>query len=133
MTFSQKNKCRRIIHLSALAGAFVGAGLAQIPESDNLILVPIEIIMVISLGSAFGLRLRHSYRTALIVGTAATMIGRGISDFLVGWIPVLGNLFDAFTAVLVIEVLGWIVAREFERQARDLLASNKSAGLPASR
>jgi uncharacterized protein (DUF697 family) len=115
MTYTQKRKCRRIIHGSALAGAFVGGGLAQIPGSDNLILVPIEIIMVISLGGAFGLRLRHSYRTALIVGTTATMIGRSISEFFVGWIPVLGNFFDAVTAAAVIEVLGWIVAREFER------------------
>jgi uncharacterized protein (DUF697 family) len=123
MTLPQKQKCRRIIHGAALAGAFVGAGLAQIPTSDNLILVPIEIIMVISLGSTLGLRLRHSYRTALIVGTAATMIGRGISEFLVGWIPVLGNVLDALTAFVVIEVLGWIVAREFEKLAGELPVS----------
>jgi uncharacterized protein (DUF697 family) len=123
MTFLQRQKCRRIIHISALAGALVGAGLAQIPGSDNLVLVPIEIIMVISLGSAFGLRLRHSYRTALIVGTAATMIGRGISEFLFGWFPLLGNVFDALTAAAVIEILGWIVAREFEKLAGDLPTS----------
>jgi hypothetical protein len=44
------------------------------------------------------------------------MIGRGISEWLVGWVPVLGNLFDALTAAVIIEVLGWVVAREFQRQ-----------------
>jgi uncharacterized protein (DUF697 family) len=117
LTYTQKRKSRRIIHGAALAGAFVGAGLAQLPASDNLILVPIEILMVIGLGHAFGLRLRHSYRTALLVGTAATMIGRGVSEFLIGWIPVLGNVVDALTALAVIEVLGWIVAKEFDRTA----------------
>jgi uncharacterized protein (DUF697 family) len=108
-------RARRVIHGSALLGALVGGGLAQIPASDNVVLVPIEVFMVIWLGSIFGLRLRHSYRTALIAGTACTMIGRGISEYLVGWIPLVGNLLDAFTAFVVIEALGWIVAREFAR------------------
>lgn len=118
MTQIQKRKCRRIIHGAALTGGLVACGLAQLPGSDNAILVPIEIIMVIGLGSVFNIRLRHSYRTSLIVGTAATMIGRGLSEFLVGWIPVLGNLFDALTAIGVIEVLGWIVVKEFKSLTR---------------
>lgn len=105
-----------MIHGAALLGALVAAGLAQLPASDNVVLVPLEILLVIGLGSVFGLRLRHSYRTALIAGTACTMIGRGISEWLVGWIPVLGNFLDAFTAFAVIEALGWIVAREFQRE-----------------
>ncbi|MDP4217099.1 MAG: hypothetical protein Q8927_12935 [Bacteroidota bacterium] len=117
MTPSQVQRSRRIIHGTALIGALVASGLAQIPASDNAILVPLEIIMVIRLGSVFHLRLRHSYRTSLIFGTAATMIGRAVSEFLVGWIPVLGNLLDALTAFAVIEVLGWVVAREFKSQA----------------
>jgi uncharacterized protein (DUF697 family) len=118
MTYSQKRRCRQIIHGAALAGALVASGLAQVPGSDNAILVPIEILMVIGLGKVFNIRLRHSYRTSLIVGTTATMIGRGVSEFLVGWIPVFGNVFDAATAVCVIEVLGWVVAREFRDRKR---------------
>jgi uncharacterized protein (DUF697 family) len=114
LTNAQKKKCRKIIHGAALGGAFIGGGLAQLPGSDNLILVPIEILMVIWLGQVFRLSLRHSYRTALVVTTAATMIGRGVSEYLVGWVPVLGNLFDALTAAIIIELLGWIVVREFE-------------------
>lgn len=118
MTQFQKRRCRQIIHGTALLGGLVASGLAQIPASDNVILVPLEILMVIGLGSVFNIRIRHSYRTSLIIGTAATMIGRGMSEFLVGWIPVIGNAFDALTAIVVIEALGWIVAREFRSQAR---------------
>jgi uncharacterized protein (DUF697 family) len=118
MTYLQKTRCRWIIHGAAIAGALVAGGLAQVPGSDNIILVPIEILMVIGLGGVLGIRIRHSYRTSLIVGTAATMIGRGVSEFLVGWIPVFGNLLDALTAAAVIEVLGWVVAREFSGQKR---------------
>jgi len=42
----------------------------------------------------------------------------GVSEFLVGWIPIFGNLFDALTAIGVIEVLGWVVVREFKSLAR---------------
>lgn len=118
MTHLQKRRCRKIIHGTALAGGLVASGLAQIPASDNAILVPLEITMVIGLGSVFNIRIRHSYKTSLILGTAATMIGRGVSEFLVGWIPVFGNLFDALTAIGVIEVLGWVVVREFKNLAR---------------
>jgi uncharacterized protein (DUF697 family) len=120
MTPIQKRKCRRIIHGSALVGGLVASGLAQIPASDNVILVPLEIMMVIGLGSVFHIRLRHSYRTSLVLTTAATMIGRAVSEFLFGWIPVLGNVFDALTAIAVIEGLGWIVAGEFRRQGNPL-------------
>jgi uncharacterized protein (DUF697 family) len=111
----QKRKCRRIIHGSALIGGLVASGLAQLPASDNAILVPLEIIMVLALGQVFGIRLRHSYRTSLVLTTAATMIGRAVSEFLLGWIPVVGNLFDALTAIAVIEGLGWMVTKEFKR------------------
>ena len=117
---TETRKCRRIIHGAALVGALVGAGLAQIPVSDNAVLVPLEILMVLGLGNVFRVPLRHSYRTALIVGTAATMVGRGVSEVLVGWVPVFGNVFDAVTAAGVIEALGWMVVKEFRFQAEQI-------------
>lgn len=118
MTQLQRRRCRRIIHGTALAGGFVASGLAQIPGSDNAILVPLEILMVIGLGSVFAIRIRQSYRISIILGTAATMIGRAVSEFLVGWIPLFGNILDAATAIGVIEALGWIIAREFNSQSK---------------
>ena len=117
---SETRKCRRIIHGAALAGAVVAGGLAQIPASDNAVLVPIEILMVLALGRVFRVPFRHSYRTSVIVGTAATMLGRGISEILLGWIPVFGNLLDALTAIGVIEMLGWMIVRDFGARAAQL-------------
>lgn len=114
MTPFQKRRCSQIIHGSALAGGVVASGLAQIPASDNAILVPLEIIMIMGLGSVFHIRIRLSYKISLTLGTAATMIGRGLSEFLVGWIPVFGNVFDALTAIAIIELLGWIAVRLFK-------------------
>jgi uncharacterized protein (DUF697 family) len=73
--------------------------------------------MVLGIGGIFRVPFRHSYRTSIIVGTAATMIGRGISEVLVGWVPVFGNLLDALTAVVVIETLGWVIVRDFHTRA----------------
>ena len=115
MNFSEKLKSRKIIHGAAVAGALAALIMAQLPASDNLILVPIEIIMVIRLGGVYRMNLRESISTSLVVGSIATLIGRGISEFLVGWIPIAGNIINALTAAAVIEFLGWAVVRGFEK------------------
>ena len=44
MTSEQKNKCSAIIHTaSASSAAAVGAGLAQVPGSDNALLIPVQL------------------------------------------------------------------------------------------
>ena len=116
MTSEQRTRSRRTIHVSALAGALAALVMAQLPASDNTILVPIEVIMVIRLGSIFHVHLRESVSRSFIVGSVATFLGRAISEFLVGWIPGYGNLIDALTAAAVIEFLGRIISREFSRQ-----------------
>ena len=118
MLYVDRRRSRRIIHMAAIAGAVAALVMAQLPTSDNLILVPIEVIMVIRLGGVFHVGLKHSISTSLIVGNIATLVGRGISEFLVGWIPVAGNIIDALTAAAVIEFFGHAVARSFERSLR---------------
>jgi len=115
MLYLERKKGRRIIHMAAIAGALAAFIMAQLPASDNLILVPIEFIMVIRLGGVFHVDLKRSVSTSFIVGNIATLVGRGISEFLVGWIPVAGNIIDALTAAAVIEFFGHAVARSFER------------------
>lgn len=53
MTENQRLQCHSIIHSAALAAASVGAGFAQMPGSDNAVIVPIQITMTISLGAVF--------------------------------------------------------------------------------
>lgn len=111
-------KSRRIVRRYAIAGGLAALLMAQLPASDNLILVPLEVIMVIRLGEVFGVGLRHSISQSVIIGTVATQIGRGVSEFLVGWMPVAGNIINATTAIVVIALLGRAVARDFERVVR---------------
>lgn len=46
----QRDKCHAIIHTASATAAAVGAELAQIPCSDNVIITPIQLVKTISLG-----------------------------------------------------------------------------------
>ena len=113
MNTYQKDKCDVIIHGASATGAAAAATMAQIPGSYNVPLVAIEVGMVIALGAVFGIHLTESAAKGIIAGAAGTLVGRGITQFLVGWVPVLGNAVNAATAAGVIEALGWAVANDF--------------------
>lgn len=114
MTTTKKIKCRWIIHGAALSAAGVGAGMAQLPGTDIPVIVGIEVTMVISLGGVFGISLTESAAKSIVLSTAATIAGRGISQGVVGWIPVAGNIINASTAFGIVEAMGWAVAKDFD-------------------
>lgn len=115
MTDSQKNKCHGIIHTASAAAATAGGGLAQLPGSDNAVITPIQVTMVISLGAVFGQDISKSVAISTLASATAANIGRAISQFLVGWIPGFGNAINASTAATITETIGWSVARSFDR------------------
>lgn len=114
MSDEEKKKCHAIIHAASVAAGGVGAGLAQIPGSDNAIITPIQLTMTISLGKVFGKTLSESAALAAIGSVAASTVGRTASQILVGWIPGLGNAINAATAASITEALGWAIAKEFD-------------------
>lgn len=116
MTNEQTAKCHAIIHANAAAAGAVGAAGAQLPCSDNLVLVPIQIEMIIALGGVFGMEILQSAAESMLATTLTTTFGRGISQILVGWIPGIGNIINAGTAAGVTETIGWIIANQFDRQ-----------------
>lgn len=118
MTSSQHGKCHAIIHSASVSAGAVGAGLAQIPCSDNAVITPIQLTMTIALGKVFGIELTESSAKAAVASAAATMVGRTISQVLLGWIPVAGNIVNACTAMSITETIGWIVATEFAKAIR---------------
>ena len=118
MTTEQRLKCHAIIHAAATAAAGVGAGLAQIPLSDNLLITPIQIGMVASLGQVFGRTLDETAIKGLISAAAGTITGRNIAQALLGWMPGLGNAINASTAFGVTEAIGWAIASNFEEKAK---------------
>jgi uncharacterized protein (DUF697 family) len=117
MTNREKNLCNGIIHSASAAAATVGAGLAQVPGSDNLVITPIQLTMAVSLGKVFGINLDQSAAKAAVASAAAATVGRTASQVLIGWIPVAGNIVNATTAATITEAIGWIMANEFEKQS----------------
>ena len=117
MTSEQSIKCHGIIHSASLAAGGVGAGLAQIPCSDNAIITPIQLTMAISLGAVFGISLSNSSAEAKVASIAGATVGRTASQVIIGWIPGFGNIVNAVTAAAVTEALGWALAEHFAAQA----------------
>ena len=117
MTADQRSKCHAIIHTASASAAAVGAGLAQLPGSDNAAITPIQLAMTVSLGAVFGIQLAQSAAAALASVVAAT-VGRAVSQVLVGWIPFVGNAINASTAAALTESVGWLLAKEFASQSR---------------
>lgn len=119
MTDNQKAKCHAIIHSASAAAGGVGAGLAQVPGSDNLIITPIQLTMTISLGKVFDLTLGESTAKAALASAAAATVGRTASQLLIGWLPGVGNIVNATTAAGLTETIGWILAKEFDKQTNN--------------
>ena len=105
MTAEEKSRCHRIIHTAAVSAAGVGAGMAMMPGADVPIIIGIEVTMTIALGGVFGVSLTESAAKSIVLSTAGTIAGRGISQGLVGWIHGLGNVINASTAFGVVEAL----------------------------
>ena len=71
MTSSQRSKCHAIIHSASASAGAVGAGLAQIPCSDNMIITPIQLTMTIALGRVFGIELTESAAKASLASSTS--------------------------------------------------------------
>ena len=118
ITADNRKKCHAVIHSASASAGAVGAGLAQIPCSDNLVITPIQITMTIALGRVFGLELSDSAAKAAMATVATATVGRTASQVLLGWIPVAGNIINACTAATLTETMGWMLAEDFARQAQ---------------
>ncbi|MBQ7562252.1 MAG: hypothetical protein IJS99_10575 [Synergistaceae bacterium] len=116
MTDKEKSKCHVIIHGAATSAGAIGAGLAQIPGSDAPLITTIQIGMIISLGAVFGKTITKTVGASILSGAAAAIGGRTVSQFLLGWIPGLGNAINAGTAFTITEAIGWYVANDFANE-----------------
>jgi uncharacterized protein (DUF697 family) len=106
-------KVRVVIHGAALAAAAVGGGLAQIPASGSLVITPIQISMIIALGSLHGKTLDKSSALSVLAAAYGPYVGRTVSHLLIGWIPGVGNAINAATAFVITESIGWASHRIF--------------------
>ena len=118
MTEDEKMKCHGIIHTASITAGGIGAGLAQVPTSDNLLIVPIQLTMVIALGAVFRIDLDNSTAKATLATATASLTGRTLSQVLVGWMPGIGNILNAMTATSITEAIGWTIANDFHKKSR---------------
>ena len=117
MSEAQRKKCHAIIHGASAAAAGAASGMAQLPCADTAVITPIQIGMITGLGGVFGIELTKSSAKAVLASGISSQVGRAVSQWLVGWIPGVGNAVNASTAAGITEALGWSVAENFARQA----------------
>lgn len=111
---SKTNQIHTIIHSAASAAATAGAGLAQVPCSDNAVITPIQISMIIAIAKVHGQELSTASALSTLTSVSAGVVGRTLSQALVGWIPGFGNVINASTAFAITEAIGWAVNELFE-------------------
>lgn len=111
--------CHAIIHSASVAAGGVGTGLAQLPGSDNIALLPIQVGMIIALGSVFDINIVESTAKGLIRNFSAAIAGRTISQVLVGWFPGIGNAINTATAAGLTEAIGWMAAKNFSKRREE--------------
>jgi uncharacterized protein (DUF697 family) len=116
---SRNTKVHGIIHSAATSAAAVGGGMAQIPGSDAVVIVPLQIAMIISIAGLHGHKLTQSAAEALVATFAAETGGRFVSQWAVGWIPFYGNAINATTAFTITEVVGWAADAYFSKHDED--------------
>ena len=109
-----------IIHSAATAAAAAGAGLAQLPGSDNLVITPIQVSMIMAIGEFHGQKLSKSAALSTLSAASAGITGRTVAQILIRWIPGWGNTVNAATAFSVTEAIGW--------SANNLLSNTEQGG-----
>ncbi|MBP7187625.1 MAG: hypothetical protein KBA55_12865 [Ruminococcus sp.] len=122
-------KCHAIIHSASVAAGGVGTGLAQLPGSDNIALFPIQVGMIIALGSVFDINIVESTAKGIIRNFSAAIAGRTISQVLVGWFPVIGNAINTAAAAGLTEAIGWMAVKNFSKRRKEDKLKGKFEGM----
>lgn len=117
-TLTKNQKIHGIVHTTAIAAAAVGAGLAQIPGSDAPVLAGIQTTMIVAIAHEHGAAITKAAAADLLLTFTATHVGRGISQWLVGWVPGWGNAINASTAAALTEVVGWAANAYFGEEVQ---------------
>ena len=114
MTDDQRFRCHAIIHGASASAGAIGAGLAQLPGADAVVIAPLQIGMVAALGRVFGLEISQTAARSLVYATLGTMLGRGAVKVLPRFLPGVGNVLCGSVALGITETLGWSVAGQME-------------------
>lgn len=111
---TRNQKVHGIIHTAAVACGGIGGGMAQVPGSDSVAIVPLQTAMIIAIANEHGFNISKTVAVDLLLTFAATMGGRFVSQVLVGWVPGAGNVINASTAAALTEAVGWAADSYFD-------------------
>ena len=67
-------KAHLIIHSAAASTAAINAGLAQIPGSDNAVIIPIQIAMIIAIDAVYGRNLNETTTLSILSAASALLV-----------------------------------------------------------
>jgi uncharacterized protein (DUF697 family) len=73
--------------------------------------------MIIAIGEIHGQELSKSAALTVLSSASAGIAGRAVSQFLVGWIPGVGNAINASTAFAITETIGWAADKVLSKQS----------------
>ena len=113
MNASQQKKCHAVIHTAAAASG--AAGIIPIPVADAIPISAAQITMVFGLGKIFDQKITEAVAKGLISTAASTFVGRNLVKF----IPVVGWGISAAVAAGVTEAIGWTIAVDFAKDAKN--------------
>ena len=115
---TKNQKVHGIVHTASTAAAAVGAGLAQLPGADAPVLASIQTTMIVAVAHEHDAEITKVAAADLLLTFPATLVGRGISQWLVGWVPGWGNAINATTAAAITEAVGWAADGYFGEEAQ---------------
>lgn len=85
------------------------------PGSDSVAIIPLQTAMITAIGQEHGVSMSKGVAADLLLTFSATVAGRTASQYLVGWLPVYGNILNATTAAAITEAIGWAADAYFEK------------------
>ena len=115
---STNQKVHEIIHAGSVACAGIDGGLAQVPETDLVAIVPIQTTMIMAIASEHGVEITNAAAADLLVTFSATMRSRQVPfsrQVLVGWIPGIDNVNNDSTSAALTEAIGWAANSYFDK------------------
>ncbi|MCC6806130.1 MAG: hypothetical protein IT381_01795 [Deltaproteobacteria bacterium] len=121
MAITKNAKVHGVIHTATLSCGGVGAGLAQLPMADTVPITTIQLGMINAIALIHGRPLSDVAATSMLGTFTASMFGRSISQWLVGWIPGWGNTVNAATAATITQAMGWACHAYFQDLGNEAL------------
>jgi uncharacterized protein (DUF697 family) len=113
---TKKQRINQVIHGFSAACGLVGGGLAQIAGSDAPAICSLQATMIAAIADEHGVKVSKAAAADFLLTFVARAAGRAVSQALIGWLPGLGNIINAATAIALTESIGWAANEHFSKE-----------------